>query len=111
MLSITNDTWAAEVLEAGGLVLVDFWQPDCQPCKQTARQIDQLRVELEHMKPTWKFVSCNIYECTDLAVDYRVMATPTIVVFKNGKEMERINNSRYSALHELVKRWSGDGIQ
>ena len=83
--SVTTSQWAAEVLQSEVAVIVDFWAPWCEPCKQVAPIIDQM----SRMRAgSYKFVKVNIDEEPQLAQQYGVQSIPMIGLFRNGK-MER----------------------
>ncbi len=74
-------------LKQHGVALVDFWAPWCGPCRMMAPIIDELAAEYEGKVAVGKI---NIDDHTDAASAYNVASIPTLVVFKDGKEVERI---------------------
>lgn len=82
----TDATFPSEVLQATGLVLVDFWAPWCGPCRQIAPMIDQLATE---NLGTVKVGKVNIDENPQAAQDYGVSAIPTLLMFRGGQVVER----------------------
>ena len=80
-LKITKDNFQAEVLEAKGTVLVDFWASWCGPCKMIGPIIDQIADERSDIKVG----KINVDEEQELAVQFKVMSIPTLLVFKDGK--------------------------
>ncbi|MDL2288580.1 thioredoxin [Oscillospiraceae bacterium OttesenSCG-928-F05] len=87
MLTLTKDNFTKEVVEASGPVLVDFWAAWCGPCKAMAPVFEELAKKLEGKATLAKL---NIDDESELAVQYRVMSIPTLVLFKDGQEVERI---------------------
>lgn len=81
VVDVTVDTFETEVLKAEGTVLVDFWAAWCAPCRMLSPIIDQIADE----KPDVKVCKVNIDEQAALAIDYKVMSIPTVLVFKNGE--------------------------
>lgn len=79
-VSITADNFEQEVLQAGQTVLVDFWAGWCGPCKMLSPIVEQIAEE----HPEVKVCKVNIDEEASLAMDYKVMSIPTLLVFKNG---------------------------
>ena len=80
-LKITKENFQAEVLEAKETVLVDFWASWCGPCKMIGPIIDQIAEERSDVK----VCKINVDEEQELAVQFKVMSIPTLLVFKDGK--------------------------
>ena len=80
-LKITKDNFQAEVLEANGTVLVDFWASWCGPCKMIGPIIDQIADERSDVK----VCKINVDDEPELAAKFRVMSIPTLIVFKDGQ--------------------------
>ena len=84
-MTLTNNNFAAEVLECSQLVLVDFWASWCGPCKMQAPAIDALCQE----RPDLKACKRNVGEQFELAVRYQISSIPTLMFFKDGKAIRR----------------------
>lgn len=69
-----------------GLVLVDFWAPWCGPCKMMAPTLNNI-AETENDKVTIGKV--NVDHEQQLAQKFGIRSIPTMVLFKNGKEVKR----------------------
>ena len=80
-LKITKENFQAEVLEAKETVLVDFWASWCGPCKMIGPIIDQIADDRTDIK----VCKVNVDEEQELAVQFKVMSIPTLLVFKEGK--------------------------
>ena len=83
----SNDTFQSEVLQCSGPILVDFWAPWCGPCKMLGPVIDGLADELSGKAVVGKV---NIDDEPDLAAKYGVVTIPTIILFKDGQEVNRL---------------------
>lgn len=75
------------VLEAKQPVLVDFWAPWCGPCKMVGPEVEAIAEEYAGKAVVAKV---NVDEQQALASQFNVMGIPTLLVFKEGKEKERI---------------------
>ena len=74
-------------LEEKSVALVDFWASWCGPCRMVGPTIEQLAQEYEGRASVGKV---NVDEEGGLAGDFGVMSIPTVVLFKDGKEVERL---------------------
>ena len=66
--------------------LVDFWAPWCGPCKMLGPVFEEAEKEVNGKAVLAKV---NVDEQQDLAVRFGVTSIPTLILFKNGKEVER----------------------
>ena len=80
---LTEENFAAEVLQSEQPVLVDFWAAWCGPCKMIAPLIDELANDYAGKAKVCKL---NVDDCGRIAQMYGVMSIPTLIVFKGGKE-------------------------
>ena len=81
IINVTADNFEEEVLKSDKTVLVDFWAEWCVPCKRLSPVVDKVAEEHSEVK----VAKVNIDEQAALAMDYKVMSIPTLVVFKNGE--------------------------
>ncbi len=80
--TVTDTSFQADVLNASGPVLVDFWAEWCGPCKMIAPSLEELSEELGEKVTIAKL---NIDENPDAPAKYGVRGIPTMILFKNGE--------------------------
>ena len=68
------------------LVLVDFWTEWCAPCRMMAPVLNEVAEELNE---TTRIGKVNIEQYQSLAQQFKVRSIPTLILFKNGKEVDR----------------------
>lgn len=83
---VTDDTFQAEVLEADGPVLVDFWAPWCGPC----RVVHPILEEIDGERADLKILSLNVDDNQNTAGKYEVLSIPTMILFRGGQPAHRI---------------------
>ena len=70
-----------------GVVLVDFWADWCMPCKMMAPILNEVAVATEGTATIYKL---NVDEQPQVAAQYGIRNIPTMILFRDGKEVERI---------------------
>lgn len=85
ILKVTSLNFDDEVLKSNKTVLIDFYADWCGPCKMLSPIIEEVAKESKNVK----FVKINIDDEQNLATKYNIMSIPTLVVMKNGKEVNR----------------------
>ncbi len=71
-------------------VVVDFWAPWCGPCRMMAPNFEAASRSLA---PKAQFVKVNTEDYPQLAQPYGIRGIPTIIVFKNGAEVDRVSGA------------------
>ena len=84
---VTDDTFTAEVEQAAGPVLVDFWAEWCGPCHMLAPILAQLAQE---RAGKLRVVKVNADENQRTAMRFNVRGLPTMLLFKDGKQVAQI---------------------
>ena len=86
-MQVTDQTFSAEVEQSAAPVLLDLWAEWCGPCHMLAPTIDQLSTE---MAGRVKVAKLNIDENPMTANRFGVRGIPTLLVLKNGAEVDRL---------------------
>ena len=86
-IEITDASFKSEVTDSPVPVLVDFWAPWCGPCKMIAPVLEEIAQEYEGKA---KIVKINIDDNQNIAAQFGVRSIPTLILFKNGSEVEKI---------------------
>jgi len=86
MIRVTSNSWDKDVLRSDLPVLVDFWAEWCGPCRVVGPAVEQLS---QTMSDKIKVAKLNIDENQEIAIRYSVRSIPSLVLFKDGKEIAR----------------------
>jgi thioredoxin 1 len=99
ILTVTDASLEADVINSHGLTLIDFWAPWCGPCKMLAPLLDELADEY---RGQLRIAKINADENKESGTRLTVRGLPTLILFENGVERERvlgtISKSRLTAL-------------
>ena len=100
VIKVSNENFNSEVISSDKPVLIDFYADWCGPCKMLSPIIEAVANENEDIK----VVKINVDKAQDLAIEYQVMSIPTIVVIKDGQEVNRtVGVVSKSQIEEMVK--------
>ena len=87
VIKLNNENFKTEVKESNKVVLVDFYADWCGPCKMMSPVIDKIAEESDDRIKVCKL---NVDDAQDIAVAYDVMSIPTLILFKDGTELNRL---------------------
>ena len=84
-INIDQNNIQSEVMNSDKPVLLDFWAPWCGPCRMVVPIVEEIARERNDIKVG----KVNVDEEGELAMRYGVMNIPTVILFKNGREIDR----------------------
>ena len=90
VIKVNLENFSQEVLKSDKPVLLDFYADWCGPCNMMASEMEAFAEETE----TVKVCKLDVDEATDLAMTFGVMSIPTVILFKNGEEVDRFVGAR-----------------
>jgi thioredoxin 1 len=83
----TDSTFETDVLKSDRPVLVDFWAEWCAPCRMLAPTVEAVA---DKYATTASVVKLNVDHNPSVSQRYGIKGIPTLILFKNGKEEERV---------------------
>lgn len=86
-VAVTEQTFDEEVLHAKPPVLVDFWAEWCGPCRMVAPVVEEVAREKAGIL---KVMKLNVDENGSIAERYAVLSIPSLILFRDGREVERL---------------------
>jgi thioredoxin 1 len=98
-VAVTDDSFAAEVDQAKGLVLVDFWATWCGPCLMIAPHLDQLA---QKHTGKLKVAKLDVDQNQKTAMRFNVRSIPTMMFFKDGKHVDTLVGANPGVLEQKV---------
>ena len=84
---VSDNSFETDVLQSDRPVLVDFWAAWCAPCRMLAPTVDAVA---EKYASSARVVKLNVDENPSVSQRYGIKGIPTLILFKNGKEEERV---------------------
>ena len=103
MIILDKDNFEKEVLKAKGLVLVDYWNECCEPCKALMPDVESLAKVYQDVK----FCKLDTTKARRLVISQRVMGLPTISLYKDGAKIDEVtkDNASKASIEEMIKKY------
>ncbi len=101
-MKIINKNEFENIIKENKPTLVDFFATWCGPCKMLSPILEKVE---EESNGEYNIVKVDIDESYDLAKKFGIMSVPTMIVFKNGEEVEKIIGLRQkNQIEEIIKK-------
>ena len=104
MLEVTKENFEAEVLQADGHVLVDFFGDGCVPCQALMPHIHAFA---DTYGNSMKFTSLNTTKARRLAIGQKVLGLPVIAIYKGGSKVEELvkDDATPENIEAMIKKY------
>ncbi len=101
-MEVTNEDFKSIINNSHKLVVVDFFAEWCMPCLMVSPIIEELAEEMKEVK----FVKINSDDNQDLSKEYNISSIPCLIIFKEGKEVDRILGAQPKEnIEKKIKSW------
>lgn len=104
VLEVTDGSFETEVLQSRDPVLVDFWAPWCGPCRLLGPVLETVAARYQDRA---RIAKLNVDENVSISQRYGIKGIPTVILFKNGKEAERmVGEASEKTIGAMIERHS-----
>ena len=105
---VSDNNFEADVLNSERPVLVDFWAPWCAPCRMLAPTVEAVAQNFEGAASV---VKLNVDDNPQVSQRYGIKGIPTLILFKNGKEEERVvGATSKEAISRMIDKHIGGAV-
>src|SRR5437868_10077915 len=99
---VSDNSFEKDVLESDQPVLVDFWAAWCAPCRMIAPTVEAVA---EQFAGSARVVKLNVDDNPSVSQRYGIKGIPTLILFKGGKEEERVvGATSREALSRMIEK-------
>lgn len=104
MFELDKENFEAEVLQAEGYILVDFFGDGCEPCKALMPSVESLS---EKYGDRIKFTKLNTSKARRLAIGQKIMGLPVIALYKDGEKVEELikDDATEAAMEAMIQKY------
>ena len=105
---VSDNSFEADVLKSDRPVLVDFWAQWCAPCRMLAPTVEAVA---EKYQGSASVVKLNVDDNPAVSQRYGIKGIPTLILFKNGKEEERVvGATSKEAISRMIDKHIGGAV-
>lgn len=104
MLEVNKDNFEAEILQAEGYVLVDYFGDGCVPCQALMPHVHALA---EKYDGKMKFTSLNTTKARRLAIGQKILGLPVVAIYKDGAKVEELikDDATPEAVEAMIQKY------
>ena len=104
MLELAKDTFEQEVLQADGVVFVDFYGDGCVPCQALMPFVHEMA---EKYGDKLKFCALNTTKARRLAISQKVLGLPVMAIYQNGQKVEEVvkDDATPENIENMIKKY------
>ncbi|HPF44505.1 MAG TPA: thioredoxin family protein [Syntrophomonadaceae bacterium] len=105
MIAVDKENFEQEVLQAEGIVMVDWWGPKCERCLELMPSVEELA---EKYAGKIKFCSVDTSGNRRLAISQKVLGLPAILFYKGGEKIDEISGQEIAAedIEEKIRKYT-----
>lgn len=105
VIAVNKDNFEQEVLQAEGIVMVDWWGPKCERCLELMPSVEELA---EKYQGQLKFCSVDTSGNRRLAISQKVLGLPAILFYQGGAKVDEISGQEIQIedIEAKIKRFA-----